>query len=349
VAVVCGALFWCGLAGAQGINPAPTPMPVPAAGAAGVAPTPPTPGTATFAPVPTVAECFPACRSGFTCHEGQCISLCNPACGADERCLPNGECEREAPATSRSGDSEDNESKPVRRRRHRADDEANQNAGAPSDIWRPEGTWVFAARAGFGVFGGGHVENHCTDSGEQSSCGADNSDGVDDKSLFMLGIDGLVHVASGVRLGAGYQLVPYSSLKDDIEHKTVHLGHEHALNAIVEGLLPLGPRLALALRAHGGLRMLVIGGDLAESGDRFLKNCRNSVGHCEVDQGPLFGGGFGGMVGIVGRGKTRWRIDLALDRFSMKLPSSKVVSDGVRTQSSTMYDTRTWILGGLEL
>jgi hypothetical protein len=202
-----------------------------------------------------------------------------------------------------------------------------------------------------GLFGGGHVENGCDSTGQGFSCGSDRNDDFDDKSLFMLGIDGLVHVAPGFRLGAGYQLVPYSSLKGDVEHKTVHLGHEHALNAIVEGVLPIGPRLALALRAHGGLRMLVIGGDLADAGDEFLKVCHDiGAGHCEVDQGPLFGGGFGGMVGIIGGKKTRWRIDLALDRFSMKLPSSKTVFEGATsTESSSMYDTRTWILGGLEL
>lgn len=36
--------------------------------------------------------CDPPCRSGFTCREGQCISLCNPPCRAGERCV-QGECE----------------------------------------------------------------------------------------------------------------------------------------------------------------------------------------------------------------------------------------------------------------
>lgn len=37
-------------------------------------------------------ECFPACRDGYLCHLGQCISACNPACGEGERCTSAGEC-----------------------------------------------------------------------------------------------------------------------------------------------------------------------------------------------------------------------------------------------------------------
>ncbi len=38
------------------------------------------------------AECVPACRSGYLCHEGQCISACNPPCSAGEQCTSAGEC-----------------------------------------------------------------------------------------------------------------------------------------------------------------------------------------------------------------------------------------------------------------
>lgn len=43
------------------------------------------------APDPSTA-CVPACRSGFTCVEGQCVSACNPPCAAGERCTASGEC-----------------------------------------------------------------------------------------------------------------------------------------------------------------------------------------------------------------------------------------------------------------
>jgi hypothetical protein len=38
------------------------------------------------------ADCTPACRTGFFCHQGQCRSACNPPCGAGEQCLDTGQC-----------------------------------------------------------------------------------------------------------------------------------------------------------------------------------------------------------------------------------------------------------------
>ncbi|MFW6050286.1 MAG: hypothetical protein ACODAU_03885 [Myxococcota bacterium] len=37
-------------------------------------------------------ECVPRCRSGFVCHQGQCVSACNPPCAEGERCSSDGEC-----------------------------------------------------------------------------------------------------------------------------------------------------------------------------------------------------------------------------------------------------------------
>lgn len=47
---------------------------------------------ATAAAQAPAAECVPACRSGFLCHEGQCVSRCNPPCPQGTSCLENGEC-----------------------------------------------------------------------------------------------------------------------------------------------------------------------------------------------------------------------------------------------------------------
>lgn len=38
------------------------------------------------------AECVPPCRSGYFCHDGQCVSRCNPPCAAGATCLESGEC-----------------------------------------------------------------------------------------------------------------------------------------------------------------------------------------------------------------------------------------------------------------
>jgi hypothetical protein len=50
------------------------------------------PGAAVVsAPAPTKA-CVPACRAGFVCADGRCVSACNPPCGNNETCGRDGEC-----------------------------------------------------------------------------------------------------------------------------------------------------------------------------------------------------------------------------------------------------------------
>ncbi len=44
------------------------------------------------------SECKPACRSGFVCIDGQCVSECNPPCSGDRQCR-GGECVRVATAS----------------------------------------------------------------------------------------------------------------------------------------------------------------------------------------------------------------------------------------------------------
>ena len=56
------------------------------------------PTATTPAPAQTTGDCRPPCRSGFLCHQGQCISACNPPCAAGQRCTAQGECEHRAPA-----------------------------------------------------------------------------------------------------------------------------------------------------------------------------------------------------------------------------------------------------------
>lgn len=36
--------------------------------------------------------CFPGCRDGYLCHEKQCISACNPACGEGLQCFEGRQC-----------------------------------------------------------------------------------------------------------------------------------------------------------------------------------------------------------------------------------------------------------------
>ncbi len=56
------------------------------------------PPAATEAPAgkaPAEKSCVPACRTGYVCVEGRCVSACNPPCEKGQRCTAKGECERD--------------------------------------------------------------------------------------------------------------------------------------------------------------------------------------------------------------------------------------------------------------
>lgn len=223
------------------------------------------------------------------------------------------------------------------------------SCSAEPSALRPPGTFVFAAHVGVQIFGQGATEQTICQGNE---CGGALGTDFNDKSLFMLGLDGMFHASSGLRLGLGYWLVPRSAIgAEPNKANTRHLGSEHELNAIVEGIAALKPSLALALRAQGGPRMLVAGGDLADSTESFLAACSDMpVDHCEGDKGPHFGAQFTAMVGLIFGDKVRGRVDLAAERYFVG-NGKRSITDGTQSSSSTtdMFGTRVWLLGGLEL
>ncbi len=42
--------------------------------------------------VAVAQECVPACRQGFVCMKGSCVTACNPPCAQGETCTAKGEC-----------------------------------------------------------------------------------------------------------------------------------------------------------------------------------------------------------------------------------------------------------------
>ncbi len=71
-------------------SPPPPAITVPPAGS--VVTQPPAVGTAAQpAPLPAT-ECYPACREGFACNQGTCVSVCNPACDSGQTCTSGGQC-----------------------------------------------------------------------------------------------------------------------------------------------------------------------------------------------------------------------------------------------------------------
>src|SRR5687768_15033305 len=67
-------------------RPAPAQAP-PAPGAA------PPPAAAPGQPPPGAPACFPACRAGYFCHQGSCVSMCNPPCPSNQVCIDGTRCD----------------------------------------------------------------------------------------------------------------------------------------------------------------------------------------------------------------------------------------------------------------
>lgn len=108
VACACS-LTWFAVAGfvhAQEAAPtvaAPEAAPQPPAAVPALAPSEaaaPAPNT----PPPTAA-CAPACRSGFSCVGGSCVSSCNPPCSSGDVCTAAGECVSPSAESERPADT----------------------------------------------------------------------------------------------------------------------------------------------------------------------------------------------------------------------------------------------------
>lgn len=81
--------------------------------------------------------CVPECRTGYTCHRGECVSLCNPGCGEGEACNAAGECIAVAPTYSAA---------PEPQRSAHLDDTGKPRVAVPA---------TFAALGGFLLIAGG--------------------------------------------------------------------------------------------------------------------------------------------------------------------------------------------------
>lgn len=69
------------------------PQAAPAAAVSSVPNDEATPADAAVAGAPDeAASCIPACRDGFICHGGQCVSACNPPCASGQVCRGAGTC-----------------------------------------------------------------------------------------------------------------------------------------------------------------------------------------------------------------------------------------------------------------
>lgn len=327
------------------------------------------------APPGAPIECVPGCRSGFTCVQGSCVSLCNPPCDAVHVCTAQGECIPSAPPTAVSSDSADTRETAEQPLVERSTVEQpalfeqpvvepaepawmDSDPAPPEDdsdlaVKRQRGL-VFVARAGVLVSGSGEGEIEIACSG--SACDViepqSESSDLDDTSQFAVEGDVLFHVGPNLRLGFGALIVPASAVEFDDNPSETELGMEVTPIGVIEGVF--GGNIAGTVRAFAGMPILFPGDDLDDLIEGFDDACdsaRSDGRSCSNDAGPFLGytlGVGGGVLGKVSEA-VALRGDLVLQYQSIGFldveESDSTGSIEVKGKYST---TRIWLMGGLE-
>ncbi len=65
---------------------------------------------------PQQKECFPRCRQGYVCHQGNCVSACNPPCPQGQQCTAQGTCVTTSDQPSEVTPSSSEQTEPARSR-----------------------------------------------------------------------------------------------------------------------------------------------------------------------------------------------------------------------------------------
>jgi hypothetical protein len=294
------------------------------------------------------AGCFPACRSGYTCHDEKCVSLCNPGCEAGEVCSSAGTCEQRVstppPVASTSDPSPAAPAVTSPTAPAKGVSTAAQRGAGPAP-----GSFVFGAQIGAQLIGRGNSVVCATVSSE--SCTDEDDGDYTDASRIRLAASGSYQLNNRLRLGLGYALIPYSGVVYDADDtKTWHIGNEQALRALIEALVPVGSQTSLSIGAYVGPHLLIVGGDQSDAADSFIATCEENDDHCEAEQGPFFGYSYGTTLGIVVGRALRWRIDLDVERYSFQTAGYRITDNGTRASvDETLHGTRLWLVGGIEL
>lgn len=74
--------------------------------------------------------CVPSCRSGYLCHEGSCISACNPPCSESETCSSDGACRSRASSQDKNESHVPSDGHPERMNRQTPSGWANVHVNA---------------------------------------------------------------------------------------------------------------------------------------------------------------------------------------------------------------------------
>lgn len=94
----------------------------------------------------TPTPCHPACRDGYTCVYGTCLSLCNPPCGAGSRCVQldvdRGTCVSDATDAAAASDAKTPATDAVLATDVATDDASPTDAATPPDVTAADVTFA---------------------------------------------------------------------------------------------------------------------------------------------------------------------------------------------------------------
>lgn len=307
---------------------------------------PPPPPSATSEGTPAATSdadeqhsCLPACRSGYTCVRGSCVSECNPPCEPGQMCVEGAQCVEREPARA-------------------AEPAGPPPATTPANARSERSGVVPVLRVGFMLTGSGEGEVEIDCSPASLCANASSSGDYDDASTFMLEGDVLFHVTPTVRLGLGVMVVPSLEIEPEDESTSNEAGTELVPLAIVEGVF--GADVAASVRVFGGPEILIAGGDLEEGLQGAEASCTaleasaaaaGNTASCNVSDDPFFGYTLGGGVGVVGQvdPAVALRADLTVQYVHLGLASTEQSIGSDRIEASTsLSGTRLWLTAGLE-
>jgi hypothetical protein len=186
-------------------------------------------------------------------------------------------------------------------------------------------------------------------------CGALGQDSFDydEESTIVLGADLLGHVTPWLRLGGGLLYSPSTSIDVEGFSENLDMGTDLSLLLVVEGLLDVGPKTAIALRGQGGLFMLFPDDDLDDIIASLEADCetvQGAGGSCDVKDGPFVGWTAGAGAGVIhDLDRVALRADFILQLIGVSTTGQEAsfAGDDIETTVS-LGGTRFILAGGLE-
>ncbi len=363
--IAIAATLLCSAAAAQ------TRPPTAAGPAPAYAPPAYAPAAAPPAAAPPTEECIPACRPGFLCAHGQCVSPCNPPCGANEVCSAAGQCVATGPAPYGAPATAAPPGAVGAQGATAAPGTMSLATPPPAEPPAPEAkikVFSFVPRIGMQLGGSGSLSMNCdgnacaTASGESGDFGTGSTD-YDHKTGFVIGADFMFKVHDLIRIGPGILHTFASDISPSGGGASEEFGSLTELNFVGEVIPKVSPTVWLVPRLQVGMMMFNASGPMKDSLTSLKNDCSTmaasaagsgvTVNGCDSFDNPHIGydvgAGFGVMFAV---GPTiRLRVDALYEHFSVsggEMDISDTAGDSLK-QTYSASGNRYFLMGGLEI